>query len=998
MAGVTTDELNNVETNVVRSLEHVQGNIVRSLEHVQSNILNTKPKGPNNDPFRVDDIEFSPSIYNDLPDMYEGLDQNMIDKIEKVVNNMNMDELCAQMTWNHLGPGTNYPQAQSYPGWIPLSFSADKIKDSDQKLYIFQNKDVDGNETESENVFYGWNPSQKRFETSMGLHHANNMFYASDGASTFSTELSSQSIIDGMKFTYNNNQTIYLSGADVIHGACSGSVIYGPCANSLGCTFNNDLIEKSTDIYRQQSRLLGINLVYAPMCCQKSHPGWGRFHGALSESNEVTAQMAKALTKGYHGGDHFQKGRSLAVTTKHVGGYAPGINAGEDRSNVLQGNKYMREKDLLCYAGSLSEKPLMLMTNPGAVNSTSINASYDFVTKIVRTRMQFNGAIMSDWADIQKISTAHSMADENWSNNSANDLGESEILRIIINAGVDMLMTPPNQWSLNAKDLVNRGKLQRGQFERAVKRLMVVKAKLGLLEDNWEELTIDKPPEGVTLEDYLLGEDRTGKLGREEILETTLESIVLLKNEDNTLPLNKSGQKVLVSGPCADNANALLGSWTYAWQGIVNSNKLDGGDKHAKDYDGNDLYNPPYVTPLDGAYGKSKGMDGIFPTDMEVINAVKYLNNDDAGVEPYSYYYTEGTDIESLPNGQRPKLVYSDIEIDEIAEQAENADYMFLFIGEPSSYDEGQGAANNIYGNIQGGNGGNYSKMLEQNSGLSLQNNQKKLIQKCRNANPDGKLVLVHIGGRPLLMNEEINMADAFIFGGLGSSYLGQALWHIITGNVQPSGALSFSWPRIDSQLGITFNNYTSDELTWGPAGTWDFQYKFGHLQTYNHVFLDNPKAHLIDSNLVEILVDVTNTGNSDQKYPVIVYSYLFNNKEMRSTTHPGRVIAYTKVNIPSNTTKNVKFHVKLSNFCMVAGDILEQDDGIMKVPAVDFYLMFNNSTFLRQTPSLGWKPAATASEVTDTLPLGCKFTNTQDQSYDFYVNGDLSPVNIIIS
>ncbi|MCR5711234.1 MAG: glycoside hydrolase family 3 C-terminal domain-containing protein [Prevotella sp.] len=347
-------------------------------------------------------------------------------------------------------------------------------------------------------------------------------------------------------------------GLDHNHGVTytQGGTLF-PQPINMGASFNTELVRIGAEITAYESRAANCPWVYNPVVDLSRDPRWPRVYESFGEDAIVNAKMVVAETKGYQGNDpnHIDQ-YHVGTSTKHYFAYgAPWT--GKDRTPAYLSPQMIREKYFEPFKQAALAGTLTMMVNSASVNGVPVHASYEYLTKWLKEDLQWDGFLVTDWADINNLYSREKVAKD-----------KKDAIRIAINAGIDMSMDPYSvEFCILLKELVNEGKVSMTRIDDAVRRILRAKYRLGLFE---------KPNTG--------GKGYE-KFGSDEFAQKSLhaaeESEVLLKNEGNILPLAK-GKKILLTGPNANQMRCLHGGWSYTWQG---SNAEDLAEKYNTIYE-----------------------------------------------------------------------------------------------------------------------------------------------------------------------------------------------------------------------------------------------------------------------------------------------------------------------------------------------------------------------------------------------------------------------------
>ncbi len=345
-----------------------------------------------------------------------------------------------------------------------------------------------------------------------------------------------------MKQTPNKIPVIY--GVDEIHGATYtvGATMF-PQQIGQAATFNRALVKNGASITAYETRASAIPWNFAPLLDVGSDPRFPRQWESFGEDPYLIKELGVAAVKGYEGEDgkvsHPEK---VASSIKHFLGYQVSVS-GKDRTPAFISDQALREYHLPPFKAAIDAGAKTIMINSGIINGVPVHANYHILTELLKEELNFKGLVVTDWGDIENLYKRDRIAKD-----------DKEAIMLAINAGIDMSMIAYNYETFcdNLLALVKEGKVKESRIDDAVRRILWVKYELNLF---------DKPT--THPKDY-------PKFGSKEFenaaYQTAAESITLLKNTDQILPLAK-GTKILVAGPNANSMRTLNGAWTYSWQG-----------------------------------------------------------------------------------------------------------------------------------------------------------------------------------------------------------------------------------------------------------------------------------------------------------------------------------------------------------------------------------------------------------------------------------------------
>lgn len=613
-------------------------------------------------------------------------------------------------------------------------------------------------------------------------------------------------------------------GLDMNHGASYAvGATFFPQNINLGASFNPELAYEAAKICAYETRAINCPWTFCPTVDLSRDPRWSRVWENFGEDCLVNAVIASEMVKGYQGEDANHIGpNNIAVSVKHYLGYG-NPRTGKDRTPAYVPEFELLEKNFAPYRACIENGALTIMVNSASVNGVPVHASHKFLTEWLKEGLNWDGMIVTDWADIVNLYKREMVATD-----------KKDAIRIAINAGIDMSMEP---YDLDYCDLLvelaNEGAVPMSRIDDAVRRVLRLKFRLGLF---------DTP--NTSFENY---PEYGGKAFAEVALRAAEESEVLLKNK-GILPLRKDA-KILLTGPNANSMRCLNGGWSYTWQG-------DQVDRFAGEY--NTIYEA-----MCNEFGKN---------NVILEQGVTYQNG-------WLWF------IENEP------------QIDRAVRAAASADVIVACIGE-NSYCETPGNLDD----------------------LTLSENQRMLVKAL--AKTGKPLVLVLNEGRPRIIKDIEPLADAVIDILLPGNYGGDALANILSGDVNPSAKLPYTYPK--SQASLTLYDYRVSEETDTMEGAYDYnavvsvQWPFGFGLSYTTFeysnFQCNVNEFTADTELV-FTVDVTNTGSVEGKEVVMLYS-----RDMLASIVPEnrRLRAFEKVSLKPGETKTVTLKISGKNLAFV--------------------------------------------------------------------------------
>ena len=637
-------------------------------------------------------------------------------------------------------------------------------------------------------------------------------------------------------------------GLDHNHGVTytQGGTLF-PQPINLGATFNTELARIGAEITAYESRAANCPWVYNPVVDLSRDPRWPRVYESFGEDAIVNSKMVVAEIKGYQGDDpnHIDQFH-VGTSTKHYFAYgAPWT--GKDRTPAYLAPQMIREKYFEPFKQAALAGTLTMMVNSASINGVPVHASYEYLTKWLKEDLGWDGFLVTDWADINNLFSREKVAKD-----------KKDAIRIAINAGIDMSMDPYSvEFCVLLKELVNEGKVKMSRIDDAVRRILRAKYRLGLF---------DKPNTGGK---------GFEKFGSDEFAQQALlaaeESMVLLKNEGNLLPLDGSrfkvqGAKILLTGPNANQMRCLHGGWSYTWQG-------------SKAEDLSEKYNTIYEA-LCNKYGKE---------NIILEQGVTYNEN--------GAYYNE-----------------NEPEIEKAVKAAAQADVIIACIGE-NSYTETPGNLSDLW---LSKNQRDLVKALAKTGKpivLVLNEGRPRLIADIE---PLAKAVVDilipgNYGGDALA---NLLAGDANFSGKMPYTY------------PREINSLNTYDYKVSEEVGTMAGAYNYDAKV---SLQWPFGYGMSYT-TFEYSNLRVDRQQFADDDVLTVSVDVKNTGSRAGKEAVLLYSsdlvasIVPDNRRLRD---------FSKVALEPGETKTVTFRLPAKDLAFVGADCrwtLEEGDFVLRI------------------------------------------------------------------
>ncbi|MFL2990997.1 MAG: glycoside hydrolase family 3 N-terminal domain-containing protein [Cytophagales bacterium] len=610
-------------------------------------------------------------------------------------------------------------------------------------------------------------------------------------------------------------------GIDAIHGTTytAGATMF-PQQITTAASWNEENAYNMALVCAYETRASGIPWNFSPVLDLGLDPRFPRQFETFGEDPLMVERFGEAMIRGYQGENNDISNKySVAACMKHFVGYHAVIS-GKDRTPAYIPDNVLSEYHIEPFKKAIEAGAKTVMINSGLINGVPVHADYNLMINVLRNKLGFEGVILTDWEDIRKLHDRDKVAKN-----------QKEAIKMAINAGIDMSMIPYEyeHFIKNLVLLVKEGEVSIERIDDAVMRILKLKFELDLFNNPV-----------TNYEDY---EDFGSKKHHQLAYKAASESITLLKNNDNILPL-KGKPRILVTGPNANNMRTLNGAWTYSWQGDLT-------DDFAGDY--NTIFEA-----VRNNFGS---------------NNVKYV----PGVS-----YRKGGNYYDM----------DEISINKAVQEARRSDYIVLCLGE-NTYTEKPGDLNDL--NIH---------KLQSKLALELSKTGKPII-------------LILNLGRPRLISDIEPLMSAVVNVYLPGNFGADALSDILSGRVNPSGKLPYSYPAYPNSLLPYY--YKPSEVQNNAQGAYNYVgevnnlYDFGYGLSYSDFKYSNfsvSKDTFALSDTVNVGVFVTNESDIDGYETIQVYS-----SDLYASITPDvkRLRDFSKVHIKAGETKRLNFSIPVS-------------------------------------------------------------------------------------
>jgi beta-glucosidase len=619
-------------------------------------------------------------------------------------------------------------------------------------------------------------------------------------------------------------------GMDVIHGYETTF----PIPLGLSCSWDMDLIKQTAHIAAIEASAEGINWTFSPMVDIARDPRWGRISEGSGEDAFLGSQIARAMVEGYQG-DDLTNNKTIMACVKHFALYGA-AEGGRDYNTVDMSRVRMYNEYLPPYKAAVDAGVGSVMASFNEIDGIPATGNKWLLTDLLRDEWNFNGFVVTDYTGINEM-IAHGVGDL------------QQVSAMALKAGIDMDMVGEGMLTTLAKSL-DEGKVTMDEIDTAVKRVLTAKYELGLFDDPFKYCDENRAKTEIFT-----------KENRNFARKVATESMVLLKNDNQVLPLKRTS-KIAVVGPLAFTKENMAGTWSVATPQDQSISLLEGIKEVAGEY-----------TTVTYAKGSNLSYDENFEKIATMFG--KEIPRD-------------GRTDEQLRQEAVAIAANSDVIVAAIGESSEMS-------GESSS-----------------------------RSDISIPKAQRDLLQALVNT---GKpVVVVLFNGRPLVLTEESQSANAILDVWFSGTESGHAIADVLFGDVNPSGKITATFPRNVGQIPIYYNHKNTGRPIGNKEGRFekfrsnymdvpnDPLYPFGYGLSYTKFDYSNLKLSANQLNAegnIQVSVDVTNSGDYDGKEVVQMYV----RDLVGSVTRPVRELkGFQKVEIKKGETKTVTFNITVED------------------------------------------------------------------------------------
>jgi beta-glucosidase len=614
-------------------------------------------------------------------------------------------------------------------------------------------------------------------------------------------------------------------GLDVIHGH---RTIF-PIPLGMSTTWDMGIIEQSAHIAAKEATAEGLNWVFSPMVDIARDARWGRISEGSGEDPWYGGQVAAAMVKGYQGSS-LTNADAVMACVKHFALYG-GAEAGREYNTVDMSRIRMYQDYMPPYKAAVDAGAGSFMSSFNVVDGVPATVNKWLLTDLLRKQWGFDGFVVSDYTALNEV-TNHGLGDL------------QTVSALALKAGLDMDMVGEGFLS-TLKTSLKQGKVTIAEIDLACRRVLEAKYKLGLFANPYKSIDATREANEVLTPEHR----KAARIAAEH-------SFVLLKNDNQILPLKKSGSRIAVVGPLADNKRDMLGTWVIAGEWQKSVSVLEG----IKNVAGNS-----------GLITYAKGAN---------------ITEDTAFISRLNFFGQQMVSVDKRPANEL---------LEEAVDNAKRSDVIVAVVGESQSM----------------------SGESSSRADISIPESQQSMLKAL--AKLGKPLVIVLFNGRPLTLTWENENAAAILDVWAPGTEAGNAVAEVLFGNYNPSGKLTTTFPRSVGQIPIYYNHLnTGRPYSGGPAKfksnyldiSNDPLYPFGYGLSYtkfNYGDIKISKTNLKGNETLTATVTVTNSG----KYAGEEVVQLYIGDPVASVSRAVKELkGFQKINLQVGETKNVTFNI----------------------------------------------------------------------------------------
>jgi len=654
------------------------------------------------------------------------------------------------------------------------------------------------------------------------------------------------------------HQIPLLFGIDCVRGhAMNPAATIFPCALGMATSFNPEMVKWASEIAAREVTEDALHMVFSPVLCLGRDTRWGRVDETFGEDPYLSGELAAAMVKGYQGDGEMREDTGVLACAKHYLAHGESTG-GRDSYDVSITNRKILETFAPPFKKVIDAGCKSIMTAYHTIDNLPCTANKWLLTDLLRDIMGFEGFVITDWDNVGRLM---------WQQFYSPDFRHAA--KAAIDAGNDMIMSTPGFYEA-AIEMVSSGDLKESRVDEAVLRILRVKLEMGLFGERRSQFN-NKTKSVMACKEHLdLNEEFTNQ------------TVVLLENNNDILPLSRDIKKIAVIGPNANNISSQYGDWTFYTHPLPDFTRVPESVN---------------ITIFDGIKTASEK------------NGIQAVLTEWDG--PVSVYYRghapDPEDIQSLLRaGDQKDVSQKEINsqptipnIEKILNDCAGADVVVAVIGDdPTLNGEERDRAN-----------------------LDIPYAQQVMLEAVKEAGH--KLIVVGVTGKPLIIKWVKENADAVLWTFCPGMFGGSAVAGVLFGDINPSARLPISFPQHVGQIPVYYNQLPG----WHGEKYIDLPkeplYTFGYGKSYSSYEFTNlncpEQVKADDTADIVITVDVKNTGKKDGTTVV----QLFIRDMVSSISTPVKQLkAFKRVHLKAGESKTETFNLPMKELAFVDHDL----------------------------------------------------------------------------
>lgn len=655
-----------------------------------------------------------------------------------------------------------------------------------------------------------------------------------------------------------------IAHVEALNGVVAPHYTSFPTAIALAATWDGELVQKMADLIRRQMRATGLHQALAPVMDVARDARWGRVHETYGEDPYLASALSVAYVRGLQGED---LSAGALATAKHFLGYAF-TEGGQNMAASPITERELYEVYARPFEAAVKLAGLgSVMNSYSTIDGVPVASSVGVLDTLLRHRLGFEGTVVADYSAIKALYVRQFVA---------RDAQEAGVLAIT--AGLDIELPTVDSYGPTLADAVRKGLVDESVVDRSVRRILRDKYALGLFDNPYV------PEDPIVI-------DELAHAGGELALELARESITVLKNQNDLLPIPRTLERIAIVGPHARGVDFAFAPYTFPASLAMIRHLAGGGGANMAGIEGIEDYLPDMeMMGLELGPIFAKTPDQFARDDYGAESLVDAITRAAPGTE---IVVAEGTGL----------LDSEGHELDAAVEAARGADLVILALGGRGGWFSG--------GNTEGEGA--------DSADIGLPAPQVELVKAiAATGTPSVGLVF---SGRPLTLTEVVDDLDAIVFGYYGGQAGARAVVDVLTGEVNPSGKLPYSVPRHSGQIPIHHGQHNGSGYRRSEGdihrGYLDMPptplFPFGHglsYTTFGYSDLSLSSPVVPSDGEIAVSMIVANEGPRAGVETVQLY---FADRASGVTRPAQELVGFTRVSLEAGEARSVEFAVKMS-------------------------------------------------------------------------------------